>query len=531
MNLLGKKGEKNGKLFVLLSVFLFYIFYISYSGIWKDAKSSEARKGIFNYQLLTFSKKGETMLKGEWEFYWKHLYFPEDFINTNGYVLPGREFVPFPKPWNQISSREDRTSTNSPFGYATYRLRIKGLFRGVKYSLMVPVINSSYTLWVNGKRMLNTGMVGVNSRLSVPGIRPPTVVSFTTNTGEASIVFQVSNYILRRGGPCQYILLGKGNEVTSSREVNIIFSSMGMISVFLIVLFLLFLDTKYWKYHREIFSVLLFIAIGIRISVSDSFLLLHLFPGMKSEIIYKLRYLFTYCIGPLVLLMISRQFKKERSFFIVYGLTGIFFILAAIIVFFRSHIYSSLSFVFDIYQFFCFVYIGFILYKAAKKKRTLYVLEIVEVSFFFLLFINIRLFMLGYITSREVSLSAVVNLIFGDMFSHSSNPFFIFFSFGMYFLIFIFYFFSKIDHLIMSLKEDHSEIPSEHLTLFHKYGLTDRECEIVRAVIDGYSNYEISEKCFISIGTVKNHLSHIYRKTNCANRNKLISLFMSHDDI
>ncbi|MCD6397719.1 MAG: helix-turn-helix transcriptional regulator, partial [Spirochaetaceae bacterium] len=43
------------------------------------------------------------------------------------------------------------------------------------------------------------------------------------------------------------------------------------------------------------------------------------------------------------------------------------------------------------------------------------------------------------------------------------------------------------------------------------------------------SNIEISEKCFISVGTVKNHLSHIYRKTNCSSRNKLIKLFIGHD--
>lgn len=48
--------------------------------------------------------------------------------------------------------------------------------------------------------------------------------------------------------------------------------------------------------------------------------------------------------------------------------------------------------------------------------------------------------------------------------------------------------------------------------------LTHRETEILRYIIQGLSNQQISEKLVISETTVKNHLAHIYKKLNVANR-------------
>jgi LuxR family maltose regulon positive regulatory protein len=42
--------------------------------------------------------------------------------------------------------------------------------------------------------------------------------------------------------------------------------------------------------------------------------------------------------------------------------------------------------------------------------------------------------------------------------------------------------------------------------------LTERELEILRMIIEGYSNQEIAEKMVITLGTVKAHISHIYSK-------------------
>ena len=48
--------------------------------------------------------------------------------------------------------------------------------------------------------------------------------------------------------------------------------------------------------------------------------------------------------------------------------------------------------------------------------------------------------------------------------------------------------------------------------------LTAREEEVMRALVSGYSNKEISKHLYMSVGTVKSHLESIYPKLNIHNR-------------
>lgn len=52
-------------------------------------------------------------------------------------------------------------------------------------------------------------------------------------------------------------------------------------------------------------------------------------------------------------------------------------------------------------------------------------------------------------------------------------------------------------------------------------GLTPREAEVVSLVMRGFSNKEIEDRLFISLETVKKHLSSIYRKLGVRNRLQL----------
>ena len=59
------------------------------------------------------------------------------------------------------------------------------------------------------------------------------------------------------------------------------------------------------------------------------------------------------------------------------------------------------------------------------------------------------------------------------------------------------------------------------------FGLTRREIEIVRAVVDGCTNREIAERSSISENTVKSHLTHIFNKSGASSRVEL-ALFAAH---
>ena len=51
--------------------------------------------------------------------------------------------------------------------------------------------------------------------------------------------------------------------------------------------------------------------------------------------------------------------------------------------------------------------------------------------------------------------------------------------------------------------------------------LSSREAEVVKWLVNGLSNREIGEKMFISIRTVKAHLTSIFKKTGCRDRLEL----------
>jgi DNA-binding NarL/FixJ family response regulator len=48
--------------------------------------------------------------------------------------------------------------------------------------------------------------------------------------------------------------------------------------------------------------------------------------------------------------------------------------------------------------------------------------------------------------------------------------------------------------------------------------LSRREGEVLRALAHGYRNKQISVELGVSVGTVKTHLRHIYRKLQVADR-------------
>jgi ATP/maltotriose-dependent transcriptional regulator MalT len=56
-----------------------------------------------------------------------------------------------------------------------------------------------------------------------------------------------------------------------------------------------------------------------------------------------------------------------------------------------------------------------------------------------------------------------------------------------------------------------------------RYGITEREREIILKVIEGKSNADIASELFISLATVKTHLHNIYTKIGVESRFDLLA--------
>ena len=59
-----------------------------------------------------------------------------------------------------------------------------------------------------------------------------------------------------------------------------------------------------------------------------------------------------------------------------------------------------------------------------------------------------------------------------------------------------------------------------------KYGITQREAEITKLLLQGKSNKEIADQLCIAHHTVKNHVYRLYQKLEVNKRYQLVNLFL-----
>ena len=59
-----------------------------------------------------------------------------------------------------------------------------------------------------------------------------------------------------------------------------------------------------------------------------------------------------------------------------------------------------------------------------------------------------------------------------------------------------------------------------------KYGITQRESEITKLLLQGKSNKEIADQLCIAHHTVKNHIYRLYQKLKLSKRYQLVNFFL-----
>ncbi|GEL05044.1 response regulator transcription factor [Rummeliibacillus stabekisii] len=74
---------------------------------------------------------------------------------------------------------------------------------------------------------------------------------------------------------------------------------------------------------------------------------------------------------------------------------------------------------------------------------------------------------------------------------------------------------------IQLTKNEHSE-QLDHNSMKNPYDLNNQELKVLKCLTQRLSNKEISEKMFLTVGTVKNYISNIYSKLNVKNRSSAI---------
>lgn len=74
----------------------------------------------------------------------------------------------------------------------------------------------------------------------------------------------------------------------------------------------------------------------------------------------------------------------------------------------------------------------------------------------------------------------------------------------------------------------HSILKEEKKSESISYDFTDREFEVLELIAEGLSNKEISDKIFLSQGTVRNYVSGLLTKLNLRDRTQLAIFYYKH---
>jgi signal transduction histidine kinase len=152
------------------------------------------KNGILDLRFDGISDKVSD-LNGDWEFYWGKLLSPGDFEKNSD--LKPDIYGKVPAYWTEYS---DDIPDISPAGFATYRLRIIiSPSDNQELSFIVPVFDSSYRIYFNGKYINANGVPGSTPETTKAGYKPYTY-HMIPDKDTIEIVVNVSNFHHRRGG-------------------------------------------------------------------------------------------------------------------------------------------------------------------------------------------------------------------------------------------------------------------------------------------------------------------------------------------
>jgi signal transduction histidine kinase len=269
-------------------LFLFIIFFCQGTIISAKEKNPDAVKGVID---LRDRKSSEffVYLNGEWEFYWKKLYRPVDFKLKN---LKPDYFGVVPSYWTDYPQSIIKTEK---FGYATYRLTVllPERFRS-SMGIDLPVFDSSYDIYIDGKYVGGNGTTGKSEEESKPEYKR-NFFRINPVSDTLSIIINVSNYYHRRGGFWLPVKIGTFHEVQKqlANQWAADWSVISMLFGFSCYFILFFFISKKEK-MMGFFSISTF-GLALRPLFTSNFLILNIFDISWTWII-RFEYLSLYLI-------------------------------------------------------------------------------------------------------------------------------------------------------------------------------------------------------------------------------------------
>ena len=111
-----------------------------------DTEYPKASDGILDLREWDFNTDGPVNLDGEWEFYWKKLYKPDDFKEDR--TVNDRRIIEVPGSWNGYEIDGNPIGGE---GYAAFRLKILLPEDNISKSINLSAISTAHRMWADGE--------------------------------------------------------------------------------------------------------------------------------------------------------------------------------------------------------------------------------------------------------------------------------------------------------------------------------------------------------------------------------------------
>ncbi len=387
-----------------------YLLLIIFFSINLFSQNEQAELGVIDLRDWDLSKKTNIKLKGEWEFYWKKLYTPEDF-NKNK-IKPPTAYLEVPGTWKKVK-KDGKLLPDT--GFATYRLVIfvdTNKTSNKTFMIRVGEVLSSYKLWVNDKKIIDVGKVAQNSNIAKPAINP-TIKKINLNSEKIQIIVQVSNYNHHANSFFQVPIIGEQNTLLKEFSLFLAFDIIILGAVLIMAFYHLGLFIFRRKNIAAIAFSLLCLVVVLRILFSSNYILNFFFPSFPWEIVYRINFFTYYALVISFLFFVRATFndKKHKLFYFSGYIVSALFIIT---LFFNSLFFTRLLFIYQIFTLFLILFTFYLFYKFIKQKKIGAIYLSVSILLFFITGVNDILYFNDIIKTATLSHLGIFILILGQ---------------------------------------------------------------------------------------------------------------------
>lgn len=334
------------------------------SNLFAKEYSKRAIKGTLDLREMKNSDHFLINLNGEWEFYWNKLLRPYDFSAAK---IKPEYYGEVPSYWTDYPDDAIKTSR---FGYATYCLTVL-LPKGFNSALGIdlPVFDSSYDIYLNGKYYGGNGIPGKSADETKPEYRRN---FFRINQASDSlrIIINVSNYHHRRGGFWLPVKLGTFSDVQKkmSNSWAAEWSVMSLLLGFSLLFLFFFIISP--KEKIMAFFSMTTICLALRPLFTSHYLILNL-VNMEWVWVVRFEYLGLFLILIGLVWYVMNLYPSKIFRLIAWFITIIFSLAFIMTLFLPVKIFSYSTIVFYPIMILVISYILFMSFRGSLKKNAL----------------------------------------------------------------------------------------------------------------------------------------------------------------